>query len=540
MKKKFLFTCLIISLLVLAFAICASAATTNEFGEIETIEGIDLSSMNTDTTARVVIVDANGIFHTYPAQYIVSNNTKFYYNFTPINTALKTSYNKNSVVRIEVPNNITIATNCGDLSSCTNLVEIKFFPDSQLHTLEYGCFYNNKKMEKLNIPKNVTTMGTLLINNSTLKELVFDDGFSAIPPSDSFKGASGVEKVVFSNQMTEVADRAFDSTLGESLKEFYFGANLKNLGTNNMAWVKQSVKFYIQGDFLAEADSITMETFSWWSSTACLPTGVIFFTGSIDKVNALIQKSSYDRLFCTSASLVKWDSAKSDDSYVPKSGWTIVYDYNTCNAFYGSQHLEDTNPCLIECARCNMQLQDPNASHVFTELYAYANGFASAGTVTKTCQTENCICNITPLINELNPIYSCLGFSVNELGTSMTLGYTFDKDAYDAYIKNTGGSISFGFVAYATYNDEFCSPVNANENVIAPNDPSSTIFASMSTSYNAFDFVIRGFDETTQDFAIAMCAFTYDGESVKYLCTDKNGVFGSYDVAYATTISKEK
>ena len=108
MKRKFLFTCLIISLIVLAFALCASAATTNEFGEIETIEGIDLSSMNTDTTARVVIVDANGIFHTYPAQYIVSSNTKFYYNFTPINTALKTSYNKNSVVRIEVPNNITI------------------------------------------------------------------------------------------------------------------------------------------------------------------------------------------------------------------------------------------------------------------------------------------------------------------------------------------------------------------------------------------------------------------------------------------------
>ena len=122
----------------------------------------------------------------------------------------------------------------------------------------------------------------------------------------------------------------------------------------------------------------------------------------------------------------------------------------------------------------------------------------------------------------------------------MTLGYTFDKDAYDAYIENGNKDISFGFVAYATYENEFCAPVNANENVIAPNDPSNTIFASMSTSYSAFDFVIRGFDETTQDFPIAMCAFTYDGESIKYLCNDKNGVFGSYDVAYATTISKEK
>ena len=88
MKKKILFICLMVSLLFVVFALSVNAQSTNEFAPTpETIPGIDLSEMSTDTTARVVIVDANGVYHTYPAQYVVSNNTKFYYNFKPINNA---------------------------------------------------------------------------------------------------------------------------------------------------------------------------------------------------------------------------------------------------------------------------------------------------------------------------------------------------------------------------------------------------------------------------------------------------------------------
>ena len=176
-----------------------SASTTNEFGMVETIDDIDLTGMNEDTVARVVIKVGENDFRTYPARYVVSNNTKFKYNFKPINDALGTGYDKHSVIRIEVPDNITIAANCGDLSQSKELLEIKFFPTSELHTLEYGCFYSNSKLQKLNIPKKVTTIGTLIINKSHLEELVFDDGFCAVPPKDSFIGASGLKKVVFSN-----------------------------------------------------------------------------------------------------------------------------------------------------------------------------------------------------------------------------------------------------------------------------------------------------------------------------------------------------
>ena len=164
---------------------------------------------------------------------------------------------------------------------------------------------------------------------------MFNDGFCAVLPKDSFKGATGLRKIVFSNQMTTVEDRALDSTLGEELEEFYMGASLKDLGTNNMAWVKQSVRYYVPAQFLSEVDKITMETFSWWNSSACLPSGVVFFTGTQEQVNALIAKSTYDRFFCSTAELVEWNSDIADGDYASLNSWRIVYNYGVCNAFYG-------------------------------------------------------------------------------------------------------------------------------------------------------------------------------------------------------------
>ena len=162
--------------------------------------------------------------------------------------------------------------------------------------------------------------------------------------------------------------------------------------------------------------------------------------------------------------------------------------------------------------------------------------FASEGYKLVKCER----CDATDNSITVPAIYTYLGFAVKEDGTSLTLGYTFNKEAYENYIAdNADNVVAFGFVAYATYEDESCTPLSVNNGVVSPLDTAKTIFASMSANYAAYDFVIRGFDETTQNFNIAMCAYTYNGKDVKYLCKNTEGVFGAYDVAYATTISKE-
>ena len=492
MRKIFIIL-LVAMALTSIFALGVSAAATDEFGSLETIDGIDLTGMNSDTVARVVIVDANGSYHTYPARYIVSNNTKFKYNFAPINAALGASYNKHSVIRIEVPDNITIAANCGDLSQTNNLLEIKFFPTSELHTLEYGCFYANKKLQKLNIPKKVTTIETLIINNSHLEELVFDEGFCAVLPKDSFKGASGVKKVVLSNQMITVEDRAFDSTLGEQLQEFYMGASLKDLGTNNMAWVKQSVKIYAPAQFLSEVETITMETYSWWASTACLPTGVVFFTGTKAQAEELIAKSTYDRVFCATAELVEWDSSIADDEYVPSKGWKIVYGYGTCNAFYGGEH----QLTGVESAK---------VTDFFTEIK-----------VGDMCQRNGC--GIGTVSKVIAPVFENLGFSQteypNEKGEySITLGYKINYSAYSEYLEY--GKLEFGFVV-ASVETVGSAPIKVENGILRPASDKIYMVKQSSFAYDYIDLKLVGVDQTENGKEIVMCMYAFDGVSVKYL-----------------------
>ena len=486
MKRKFLLTISMLIVFCCFFAIGINAATTNEFGTPEIINGIDLTGMNEDTVARVVIVDANGAYHTYPAQYVVSSNTKFYYNFKPINTALGTDYNKHSIIRIEVPDNIQIATNCGDLSQTKNMVEIKFSPSSELHTLEYGCFYANKKLQKLNIPPKVTTMGTLLINNSYIEELIFMDGFSAIPPKDSFKGASGVKKVVFSNQMTTMEDRSFDGTLGEELEEFYFGASLKDLGTNNAAWVKQSVKFYIPAQFLSEVEEVKMETYSWWASSACLPTGVIFFTGTKEQAQAIIDKSTYDRVFCSSAELVAWDSNVSDDDYVPSSGWRIVYGYNTCRAFYENAH--DMNG-----------KNTPNVKSYFEKI-----------TVGDMC--KRCLSGVVS--EEIDPLFVCKGYTVSTYGTvfSMAQGFAINNEAIEKYMKYVP-DFEYGLIAAGNN--------TANNGAFAPSLSGDLCIPQNKLTHDYFDIKITGITNDYANNKIVFCAYVKAGEDVYYLDNHK-------------------
>lgn len=493
MKRFLLITSTVLALFCL-LALGVSAAATNEFGEVETIPNIDLTGMNRDTVARVVLVDANGEYHTYPSQYIVSENTKFYYNFKPINNALGTSYTKNSVVRIEVPDNITIATNCGDLCSATELVEIKFFPTSELHTLEYGCFYNNKKLQKLNIPKNVKTIGTLIINHSTLEELIFDDGFSAVLPQDSFRGADGVKKVVFSNQMTSVGIQALNSTLGEELEEFYMGASLLDLGTENMSYVKQSVRLYIPAQFLSQVDEITVQTYSWWNSTACLPTGVIFFTGTRAQAEALIAKSTYDRLFCSTAELVAWDSSVADVDYAPAKGWRIVYNYGVCNAFYGGEHL----------------LSNSDSAAV-TDFYSEIK-------IGDLCTRQGCGQGTTT--KTIAPIFTYLGVSTSTYadkngGYSITVGYKVNYEAYLEYLDY--GELLYGFVASAveTSGDE---PLTVVDGEPVAKKPQKTYTVMQNVFAHEYLLLkVSGISTEQNGCQVILSLFVFDGSEIHYM-----------------------
>ncbi|MBQ7761680.1 MAG: leucine-rich repeat protein [Clostridia bacterium] len=517
MKKKLLFTLWLSTLFCLILSFSAFAADTNEFGALESIDGIDLTDMNEDTNARVVLVDSDGVtYHTYPARYVVTNATKFAYDFTRIKNANGVEYTKNSVVRIEVPDNILIAPNCGVLSQTSSLVEIKFSPDSQLTTLEYGCFYNNKKLQKLNIPKNVTTIGTLIIKNSSaLEELVFDDGFSAVLPADSFTSSTNIKIVKFSNQMTTIDKKAFHSSF-TNLSVLYAGENLADFGAaavvdaygsdgGNFSYTDGPISIYASEKLFANLETIERGRLNGWTGTR-LVKGVIFYTGTKEQAQALIDKAQSDTPIFTNATLVEHDTAIADSEYIPTSGWNIVYNYNKCSAFYGNEHT----------------VSDEKLISFDGEKYL------SEMTVSTGCSRN---CGHIVSSETVDSLFVCKGYSVS--GSSILQGFAINRNLIEKY-EQIFGKINFGLVAAvsrAELNTDTGNLISADGTVANQ----KVAFVDMTDrSYDIFEMKINGLTDYA-DTELYCCAYAIIGNNVAYLDNDK-----TLDNASATTLNTLK
>ena len=572
MKK--LLVVIMIALTMLMLMLGVSAASTNEFGEIETNASIDLTGMAADTSARVVLYDGNE-YHTYPARYIVTSANGLAFDFSRINAAFTKSYNNKSVIRIEVPSHVTALDNTKLFAygNNNNIKEVAFTEDTHCTSLCWGGFENNTSLERVVMPKTLTTVGNNLFANCTaLKELIFpkDSVITEIAGDKFLNGCKAIEVLVFPNSLKKVSTNAL--AVCASLKVVVFGASFESIGG---AWsdMGSGATYYIPASFFGE--NVTTEPpsnlFHWAGASGNgvdgnnnNPKNLTFvFTGTKAQAEALQNrfkaaddsrgyiglKRLWDATLCTEEEYFELTGSKVGEGTT--KGNFLVYGYNVCKAFYDNEHQEklnegetDTNLCVLtECSKCGIKGLDTSAdsTHIFGKsVIAYANGFASQGTATTACQNSGCVCNTSPFVESVLPIYNALGYSVNELGTSLTLGYTVNYEAYAAYLESDeNNKVVFGFVAYATYEDEYCAPLYVESNLIAPVNKNNTIFAQVSDEIYAYDFVVRGFDETTQNFALVMCAYTYDGESIKYLC-NKDGVYGAYDVAYSTTISKER
>ena len=124
---------------------------------------------------------------------------------------------------------------------------------------------------------------------------------------------------------------------------------------------------------------------------------------------------------------------------------TMVYDYNACDAFYNSEHVEkDTangSACyLAECETCGVKSVDISsaATHNYIEACAYTNYFAN-GSITKTCQNANCVHSAakTPITDNetLKPLFKELKYSTKEEGAAFGIyvEYQIDQDAIALY-----------------------------------------------------------------------------------------------------------
>ena len=457
----------------------------------------------------------------------------------------------------------------GMFNSCDKL---KFDIPSHITSIGGSAFQKCPLITSVVIPKGVTYIGSDCWRESAnITSIVFEEGCLVENIyAHTFHG-TGITEITLPNNVKRLKQSVFNScsklvkiNLGAALIDFDLDGNTSSSlnPTSNLnllvlpdTFTASAVRNNIFGGDTNTSNDVKNRHYNL----------VVLYTGGYDAAAAIVAKGAtggtdgalLNGFFGSMTLISAADYAEAVENGTLEEGVKgtpkryLVYDYNKCDAFYRGVHTEklgegeaDTNLCVLtECKICGLKGLDTSseATHNFDSgVIAYLNGFAYVGTFTVSCQNAGCICNTNPDVTVVPAIYTCLGFAVKEDGTSLTLGYTFDKEAYEAYIANNAENVvSFGFVAYATYEDEYCTPLSANSGVVSPVDSAKTIFAAMNVNFAAYDFVIRGFDESTQDLNIAMCAYTYDGSDVKYLCNNTEGVFGAYDVAYATTISKE-
>ena len=509
MKKKALFFIFALLTFTCVLVISASAAVTgvasDEFGEVTVVDG--LTTKSTDLTAKVVLKNEDNTFSTYYTYYIYP---KFNWrggmsqpDFTGLNKALETSYDANSIIRIELLSDCKHIELPGECN--TYLKELLIPEDIDTTTLNRTYF---TALEKVNIPSKITTLGTNTFHGtSTLKYVTFGKDFAMTSlPNSMFAGCSSLEEIRLPNSITSIGSSVFSECT--SLKKLYLGENLDKIGTSIIVGTS-NLKIYASSAWFTTNAPVS-NSFAYAGHT---PTDVtLYYVGTKEEAEALMAKSKHNGI--KNATLVKYDPTKSDEYFAnpTQTAWTIVYDYNKCNAFYNREHENDINPCVINCDRCKTYgVAKENPIHNLASQVKYSS-FTETGLYIVGCTNEGCTHAVT---EELETLFTCLGYSVTENGYSnvFSIGYAANNIAIDKYKELSGNDLSYG--VFAVLKDKL-----GDNDIFSANGKADGVLSNDLTArrFDIFEFKISGFDDSQMDTKLALGAFviTSNQEKTEY------------------------
>ena len=495
-------------MLVCVFAISVGAAgsTSNEFAETpDTIDGVTVPT-TIGTTERVVLLGADGNYYTYPAYYVMADQTS--------STSIKTNNDLNKalgyadntkladyIVRIEIPSGITKMTTC--LSGKKNLVYVKmpntiididrdtFKSCSNLETLILSSNLNTipndfckdcSKLTEITIPASVTQMnGYAFAGCSKLKTVInYAENVTAIA-ANFFSGCPIENEFNFPDALTSIGAYAFNGAK-------FTNVDIPNAVTAMGSGVFQNctnLTFVRFPENLTELphDSIKGTTNS--SITIVIPKGC----ASINSLFSL-QNTGIKKIIFTgneSSAFVASVAAKA-------SGYVSKIEYaNHCEYYYNNIH--------------NTELK-----YVFTSFVeeCYTEDFCSR-------------CNETKKNEIFAPMYKFLGYSSN--GENMCSGYVINTKSIAKYeSENTGVKLKYGFVVSAN-ND---TPIDENgvfgENVISVD--------LSKKEYSVVDFILTG------DFSITEYATAQIVMNLYLFIIDADGINVNFVYGYGTEDGK--
>lgn len=260
MKKKIFLALAISALLVCLFAVGVSAST--DFSTVVTDDAFDATGMSTDTSARVVLGTTTIVEEevevtdektgevtiqtvskkvysdcvTYPAYYIVKNSYKLSLDFEQINELFGTSYDKLSILRIEVPTNVT-KIDKGIFNQCSSNV---LYVDVKAEEMSLGqdSFHDCNSLIEISLPEKTTLAGYVFNSSDNLTRVnVAGDGLKTTGSEKAFSSCTKLEYINLSNTLTTYASNAFNGCSSLEIT-----VDLSNATTINPAPFTDAVK----------------------------------------------------------------------------------------------------------------------------------------------------------------------------------------------------------------------------------------------------------------------------------------------------------
>lgn len=581
MKKKLLLISLMVMLFVCAFAISVSAENNliklseaptlaqihaNRDAYVSHLDAFDSSSnLAKDSESVVVICDQQSTptYFVFPAAYVISGGS-YSFSYTSLNTALANAdatafanYTENGgrggstyIIRVEVPTYVT-TFGYDKFEGCANLLEV-YFPthivtDSEtgeekevtyvtsfgnqadlfgagtsklqrVHNFEKipvtsltdAMFSGCKSLVEIKLPAGITSIPRDTFSNcASLTSIEIPDGVKTIG-TRAFQNCTSITSLTFPNSVVTVGKNMLSGM--SSLEVINFGAGVTTLsGTDGNMEILSNSLTNLKYVYMPAKFATVLTTSTSNNSIFTKDKITIFFTGTEADYNAIVEiVSKYASNTCfTNAIVEKYNPETDYEGYATSKGKVVVaWGYSACEAFYGGNHTLNEKTYLTS--------------------NSYIESF-----------DELCDCTRCSMIEKINketyaPIFELLGYSSSIKTGSVCVGYTFDKDSYDAYQRVTGKTLSFGVVGTvppSSADITALEPVNNdltryNENTILANLTGQEIAS--------FDFIIVGFSAEHYDIALAMCAFVGDGTKVDYI-TSASGE--TVQLEYATVFT---
>ena len=377
--------------------------------------------------------------------------------------------------------------------------------NTAIQSFDNITFQNNKSIKGVVLPSGLTTIGNSAFKSCSALTYVVAGANLINVGQEAFSGCSSLKTIDFSKtQLETIGLRSFFDC--HSLEVANLG-HIKKIETQSFYKAgintdKGCVKYYISGKL-----EVIHNEYGQIMQDAKM--AVIYYTGTNSDTGFSLLKSNALKNGAANWATVDAKSEGYDKNATYEAN-TIIYNYNTCDAFHGGNH------------------QDPTT----------VVGFEGAEYFTKYQSSTGCQrCKQTTVTDLANALFTYKGFSTD--GNSIVYDIRINKDAIKAYNDATGKEIKYGIVASQIFND---GALLDNEGVIVDNRVVSAEFSG--SEYSILQIKILNVAENLKTTPIHCCAYVVDGSKVKYLYDTKDAegkaVPNAFDVANQVSYSQIK